>query len=374
MLDLDPQFAKHLMLIQQGDHYDPHAILGLHDHIDQKKIIRLWRPGAQTIHLEVFGKIVTAERLDVAGLFAYIVPRNTTPKDYRVYHLNGLLAHDPYAFIPTIGEVDQYLFSKGVHYEIFKILGAHLISHQGIEGVRFAVWAPAAKRVSLIGDFNHFDGRVNPMRNMGNCGIWELFVPGLIEGEKYKFEIKTQINQIILKADPYAYFSEMRPATASIVFDVNRFAWEDQDWLEKRGNEKDKPHPINIYEVHLGSWSKNGYYFKNYREIAVELAAYCKEMGYTHVELMPIQEHPLDESWGYQVSGFYSVTSRFGTPEDFQWFVNHLHQNHIGVILDWVPGHFPTDDFSLGRFDGTAFYEHADPRQGLPSPLEHLYF
>jgi 1,4-alpha-glucan branching enzyme len=203
------------------------------------------------------------------------------------------------------------------------------------------------------------------MRSMGSSGIWELFVPGLKEGDKYKFEIRTQLGDLRVKADPYGYYSEIRPATASIVFDIDRFVWQDQEWIAKRNEYRQQPQPQAIYEVHLGSWRKNGSNFKNYREIAVELASYCQEMGFTHVELMPIQEHPLDESWGYQVSGFYAVTSRFGTPNDFQWFVNHLHLSGVGVILDWVPGHFPTDDFSLGRFDGTSLYEHEDPRLGF---------
>lgn len=364
-MTIDLQLIHHLKLMNDSEHYDPHAILGLHEVFDSKKAIRLWRPGANKVYLEVYGQVQEASRVDESGLFEYLVPGNTTHHDYRVYHQNGLLAHDPYSFFPTIGELDQYLFGRGVHYQLYNILGAHLITHQGIKGVRFGVWAPSAKRVSVVGDFNYFDGRVNPMRNMGQSGIWEIFIPGLGEGEKYKFEIKTQTGAILVKTDPFGYYSEMRPATASKVFDVNRFQWQDYAWTERRRNECQKPNPINIYEVHLGSWKKNGAYFKNYRELARELAEYCNEMGFTHVELMPIQEHPLDESWGYQVTGFYAVTSRYGTPEDFQWFVNHLHEHNIGVILDWVPGHFPTDAFSLARFDGTALYEHEDPRQGF---------
>jgi 1,4-alpha-glucan branching enzyme len=344
--------------------YDPHATLGLHE-LREKKIIRLWRPGAEEVHLQVFGKPVSAKKVDEQGLFEFLAPANTTVKDYQVYHHNGLLAYDPYAFLPLVGELDQHLFNKGVHYQIFKVLGAHFKMQEGIYGVHFAVWAPAAESVSLIADFNFFDGRVNPMRTMGASGIWELFVPGLKEGEKYKFEIKTKNGDHVLKADPFANFSELRPATASRVFDVESFSWGDQAWLKRRKDNVNKPYPLNIYEVHLGSWKKNGDSFQNYKEISVELADYCLEMGYTHVELMPIQEHPLDESWGYQVSGYYSVTSRFGTPADFQWFVNHMHEKGLGVILDWVPGHFPTDNFSLARFDGTALYEHVDPRQGF---------
>ena len=360
-----PSFSQDLLLIFSGDHYNPHSVIGLHDFFEGQKVIRLWRPGAKKAHLEVFGKVEEARRLDEAGLFEFSVPSHTTGNDYKIYHQNGLLANDPYAFMPTIGELDQHLFNQGVHYNLYHLLGAHLMTHQGVQGVRFAVWAPGAKRVSLVGDFNYWDGRVNPMRSMGHSGLWEIFVPGLTVGMKYKFEIKTAEGKLLLKADPQAYYSEQRPSTASIVFDVNRFQWEDHAWMNKRIEGQGQPHPLNVYEVHLGSWRKNGPYFKNYRELAVELAQYCKEMGYTHIELMPIQEHPLDESWGYQVSGMYAPTSRFGTPEDFQWFVNHCHQMELGVILDWVPGHFPVDDFSLGRFDGTALYEHEDPRQGF---------
>ena len=278
--------------------------------------------------------------------------------------MSGLLAHDPYAFLPTFGELDQYLLGHGVHYQLYRVLGGRIAVQQGVSGVKFAVWAPAARSVSLVADFNHWDGRINPMRSLGKSGVWEIFVPGLVEGEKYKFEIKTQAGDILIKSDPLAYSSELRPATASVVVNLERFRWEDSEWMAKRMQQRNHPKPMTVYEVHLGSWKKNNGALLNYRELAKELAAYCQEMGFTHVELLPVQEHPLDESWGYQVSGFYAVTSRFGTPEDFQWFVNHLHQHGIGVILDWVPGHFPTDQFSLGRFDGTCLYEHEDPRQG----------
>lgn len=361
----ESSFKNELLQIAHGDHYDPHRILGLHSSTENKKVIRLYRPGAQNLYLEVYGNIVPATKIHEAGFFEYVVPQSTTSLDYRVYHQSGLLAHDPYSFWPSIGDLDQYLFGKGVHYKLYNAMGAHLTEIGGTPGTSFAVWAPGAKRVSLVGDFNHWDGRLNPMRSMGSSGIWELFVPGLNEGAKYKFEIKTQTGQIILKSDPYGYSSELRPATASIVSSLDKFQWEDSNWVRDREQTCHNPKPMTTYEVHLGSWRQRDGKFMNYRDIAVELVGYCKEMGFTHVELMPIQEHPLDESWGYQVSGFYAVTSRYGTPEDFQWFVNHCHKHKIGVILDWVPGHFPTDDFSLGKFDGTALYEHADPRQGL---------
>lgn len=361
-------------LLRNAEHFDPHQILGLHPFDEKQKIIRIWRPGANQVYFELFGKITEATKMHDEGLFMALVPLETTANDYRIYHRNGLLAHDPYAFFPTFGEMDQYLLSRGVHYQLYKVLGARLTEHHGCKGTKFAVWAPSAKRVSLVGDFNHWDGRVNPMRTVGYAGVWEIFVPGLSEGEKYKFEIKTQEGNLLLKADPFAYGSEMRPATASIVSDVESYSWSDQSWIERRVEKKDSPKPICIYEVHLGSWRKKDDQFMNYRDIAHQLAEYCLEMGFTHVELLPISEHPFDESWGYQVSGYFAVTSRFGLPRDFQYFVNYLHMHNIGVIVDWVPGHFPTDDFSLGRFDGTALYEHADPKQGIhPHWYTHIF-
>lgn len=376
--DASPQLT-HLPLdnlhhLLYGEFHDPHNLLGLHNGPHGKKWIRIWQPGASTLFFELFGEPVQAKRTHDAGLFEYEVPSHTQFTDYRIYHRDGLLAHDPYAFMPSIGDLDLYLFGKGVHYELYRVLGGKPATHQGIQGVKFAVWAPAAKRVSVVGDFNYWDGRANPMRSMGSSGVWELFVPGLTEGAKYKFEIKTQSGQIRVKADPYAFSSELRPATASIVFDVERFQWQDQQWIEKRRKSNAKSSPLNIYEVHLGSWKLREGHFLNYREIGIELVKYCQSMGFTHVELLPIQEHPLDESWGYQVSGFYAITSRFGTPEDFQWMVNYLHTNNIGILLDWVPGHFPTDDFSLSRFDGTALYEHVDPKQGWhPHWSTHIF-
>lgn len=347
------------------EEYNPHHFLGLHED-GKNKIIRLWRPGATTVHLELNGKTVEATKINPHGLFEYKAPKSTSFQDYQIYHANGLKAHDPYAFLPSIGDLDLHLFGNGVHYKLYQVFGGRLWKHQDIEGVRFTLWAPNAKSVSVVGDFNRWDGRINPMRSLGQSGIWELFIPGLKTGEKYKFEIRSQTGQLLLKNDPMSLYNEMRPQTASIIANVDQFQWSDQSWMEKRIKEKDFSKPLNVYEVHLGSWKKEeGWKFKNYRDIAKELCAYCLKMGYTHVELLPIQEHPLDESWGYQVSGYYSVTSRFGTIEDFQWFVNHFHDHQVGVILDWVPGHFPTDDFSLGRFDGTALYEHADDRQGF---------
>lgn len=344
--------------------HDPHQFLGLHPHDAKEKIIRLYRPGAQSVHLELFGSIVEAKPLNNAGYFACFVPHETTYKDYRIFHQNGLLAHDPYAFTPTFGAIDAYLFNQGVHYRLYSVLGAHLCEHQGIRGAKWLVWAPNAKSVSLVADFNFFDGRLNPMRSMGQCGVWELFVPAVSEGEKYKFEIRTSEGKLSLKSDPFATSSQLRPATASLLCDVDHFSWSDEEWMNRRGNLKNSSYPLNIYEVHLGSWKRDRGRFANYKQLALELAGYCKEMGFSHVELMPVMEHPLDESWGYQVTGFFAASSRYGTAQDFQAFVNHLHNEGIGVIIDWVPAHFPTDEHSLARFDGSYLFEHHDARKG----------
>jgi 1,4-alpha-glucan branching enzyme len=343
--------------------YDPHAVLGLHT-VDGKRIVRIWRPGAPFLWLEVFGTIVEARRVHDAGLFECEVPENTTHFDYRVYHQNGLLSYDPYAFLPSFGTVDQYLFGSGTHYSLHRKMGGRLTIHQGVYGAKFTVWAPSAKSVSLVADFNHFDGRVNPMRSLGGSGVWELFVPGLVAGEKYKFEVTSNVGEMRLKIDPYALSSEMRPNNASVLADIASYDWHDGDWMHRRACQN-LNRPVNIYELHLGSWQKRDGYFMGYRELADKLVEYVLDLGYTHIELMPMSEHPLDESWGYQVTGFHAVTSRFGSPVDFQYFVDTMHQHGIGVIVDWVPGHFPRDSFSLARFDGTCLYEHEDPRQGI---------
>lgn len=362
----NPSSLMNPTILEHGS-VDPFTVLGLHAHPSNSdyKVIRLWRPGADEIYIQLHGVSTKMERVHERGLFELTVPSSTEPWDYQVWHHSKLCARDPYCFWPTVGETDCYLYNKGVHYRLYEVLGAKLVTHQDVKGVKFAVWAPSASRVALVGDFNHWDGRTNPMRPLGTSGIWEIFIPGLQEGEKYKFEIRDKQGNILLKSDPFAYSSELRPKTASVVADVQKFLWEDFDWLERRYHQRHKSQAMNIYEVHLGSWKTHHGEYMNYRTIAMELAKYCNEMGFTHVELLPVQEHPLDESWGYQVTGYYSITNRYGTPEDFQWFVNHLHMHNIGIILDWVPGHFPTDDFGLSRFDGTALYEHEDPRQGF---------
>ena len=363
-IKLSSHNQKNFYKLIDGSYWDPHTLLGLIT-LPVGKVIRVWRPNAEKVYIELQGKIVRMQKVHDAGMFEYPVSNDIQYNDYKVYHQGGLLDHDPYTFSLVCGEVDQYLFSQGTHYKLYDIMGAHLKTHQGVEGVSFVLWAPNAKRVSIVSDFNHWNGLVNPMRQMGPSGIWELFIPGLKEGEKYKFEIKTQSGEIFLKTDPYGYSFEKRPATSSIVANLEEFEWSDQKWMEDKVNKRFEAKPMNVYEVHLGSWKRENDSFLNYRTLAHDLADYCKYMGFTHVELMPIAEHPFDQSWGYQVTGFYAPTSRFGKPQDFQYFVNHLHNNGIGVILDWVPGHFPKDAFALARFDGSALYEHEDPCQSV---------
>ena len=273
-------------------------------------------------------------------------------------------------FPEKITEYDQYLFAQATNYDIYNKLGSHVTVNNGEKGVYFAVWAPKAKAVSLVGNFNNWDGSKNPMTRNEPNGIWDIFVPGLDVGEVYKYQIKTWDDRILMKADPYANSSELRPNNASVVSDISHFKWSDAKWITNRRKTDIKKAPMAIYEVHIGSWRRhkevgeNGTDFYNYREFAHEITDYVKQMGYTHVELMGIAEHPFDGSWGYQVTGYYAPTSRYGTPEDFMYMINYLHEHKIGVILDWVPAHFPRDGHGLAKFDGTAVYEYADPKKG----------
>ena len=272
---------------------------------------------------------------------------------------------DPYVFEPVIDPIDISLFNEGKHYSIYEKMGAHPMTVDGVEGVLFAVWAPNADRVSVVGNFNNWDGRRHPMRKLDYSGIYELFIPGKLVGEIYKYEIKAKSGQVFMKSDPYAFSSEVRPANASRIVDIS-YKWKDAAWMEKRENKNTDEQPMAIYEMHLGSWKRptDGREFYNYRDIASLLADYLLMMNYNYVELMPIMEHPYDPSWGYQVTGYYAPTSRYGSPADFMYFVDYLHSKGIGVILDWVPAHFPKDEHGLGRFDGTALYEHEDPKRG----------
>ncbi|MCB2184681.1 MAG: 1,4-alpha-glucan branching protein GlgB [Desulfobulbaceae bacterium] len=366
-----------------SDHHDPFVVLGLHvlEHDPGSAIIRAFLPLAESVRL-VFGD----EKRDMykmrdEGLFEIVIPDYAEPFDYSfeatAYNNTIHTFKDPYCFLPQLSEFDRHLFNSGTHYQLYEKMGAHPATINGVDGTIFRVWAPAARRVSVIGNFNYWDGRVHQMRVLGSSGIWELFIPEVKQGEIYKYEIRTPVNDIVEKADPFQFLTELRPKSASIVWDINDYSWHDEEWLQKRGQNKFYDHPVSIYEVHLGSWQRDPSdpeRFLTFRELADKLIPYVKEMSFTHIELMPIMEHPLDESWGYQTTGYYAVTSRFGTPQDFMYFVDCCHQNDIGVILDWVPSHFPTDGHSLGRFDGTALYEHEDPRQGSHPEWKTLIF
>ena len=286
--------------------------------------------------------------------------------------------YDPYAFPPVLTEYDLYLSGEGTHYQKYEKLGAHVREVAGVRGVHFCVWAPNARRVSVVGDFNFWDGRVHPMRHRGASGIWEIFIPGLDEGEVYKFEILSSAgNALGLKTDPYGFAGEMRPNNASVVRTIDGYKWKDTAWMESRSLRDWLHSPMTIYELHAGSWRRKpeeGNRWLTYRELADELLPYVKRMGFTHIELLPIMEHPLDASWGYQTVGYFAVTSRFGSPADFMYFVDRCHQQEIGVILDWTPAHFPRDAHGLGLFDGTHLYEHADPRRGAHPDWGTLVF
>ena len=375
--------VKELDRVISSDHHDPFVVLGLHviEHEPTSAIIRTFLPLAESVRLVVNGEKRDMYKMREEGLFEIVVVDYVEPFKYQFeatcYNKSTRTIYDPYRFLPQLSEFDRYLFNKGNHYEIYNHLGAHQTVIDDIEGTIFRVWAPSARRVSIVGDFNFWDGRVHQMRVLGDSGIWELFIPGVSKGDIYKFEIRTPDFDIVEKADPYQFFAELRPKTASVVWDVRSYKWQDKEWLAERTDNPQYNKPMSIYEVHLGSWRRDPAdinRFLSYRELAESLVPYVKEMGFTHIELLPIMEHPLDESWGYQTSGYFAVTSRFGTPQDFMYFVDCCHQNNIGVILDWVPSHFPTDGHILGRFDGTALYEHADPRQGSQPEWKTLIF
>ena len=353
----------------QGIHNNPHHILGMHECIDDL-YINAYLPGAKVVNaIEVSTKkkyTLVSER--VSGFFSVVI-KDKKPFEYKlnVRFDNGdeVTYFDPYVFEPVIDPIDISLFNEGKHYSIYEKMGAHPMTVDGVEGVLFAVWAPNADRVSVVGNFNNWDGRRHPMRKLDYSGIYELFIPGKLVGEIYKYEIKAKSGQVFMKSDPYAFSSEVRPANASRIVDIS-YKWKDTAWMEKRETKDTDAQPMAIYEMHLGSWKRptDGREFFNYRDIASLLADYLLMMNYNYVELMPIMEHPYDPSWGYQVTGYYAPTSRYGSPADFMYFVDYLHSKGIGVILDWVPAHFPKDEHGLGRFDGTALYEHEDPKRG----------
>ncbi len=355
----DIQNAYHR--IQRGCHHDPFEFLGRQQE-SGKTVIRVFSPHTRALQLPEAG--VSLERIGSSDLFEWRGDKDIVPLHYQLQRQDSSgqtsCYVDPYSFVPQISDYDLHLFGEGRHWKIYNVLGAHVCTVDDILGVQFAVWAPNAERVSVIGDFNIWDGRCHAMRSRGSSGVWELFVPGLSEGVLYKFELRNRDNGAILgKADPYARGFELRPRTASVVV-VSRHDWRDRQWMENRKESVWLHAPMSIYEVHLGSWQRNdsGEYC-SYHELAHRLVAYVKELGFTHIELLPVTEHPLDASWGYQTTGYFAPTRRFGSPDDFRYFIDVFHQAGIGVLLDWVPAHFPKDEFALAQFDGSALYEHA---------------
>jgi len=369
---------KDLDALLSGQLGQPHALLGMHTHTQDGKrglVIRALIQDA--MDCEVVDHASDPEKRypmgkhhDLGFFEAFIDDRQEVfPYRLRITKANGEIRqfYDPYGFLPTLGEQDVYYFNEGTDHRVYQKLGAHVRTIEGVPGVSFAVWAPNAARVSVVGDFNHWDGRYHPMRSLGNSGVWELFVPGLQQGTLYKYEIVPRKGAMRLKTDPYGSYFESPPNNASVVWNVRTYKWGDKKWMDRRDKTDWKREPVLVYEMHLGSWKRNpedGNRPLTYRELAGQLIPYLKDMGYTHVEFMPLAEYPFDGSWGYQVTGFFAPTHRYGTPEDFMFLVDALHQNNIGVILDWVPAHFPKDFFALAHFDGTHLYEHADPRQG----------
>ena len=358
--------------IDDGSHGDPFSVLGPHiTDVEGKKklIIRVFRPDAKEVALIISPKtrhVMT--RLSEGGLFEYIFPRRKKIPEYRLdvtpFQGQAYSIDDPYRFEPAIEELDLHLWGEGNHAKSYSFMGAHPKTIDGVQGTHFVVAAPAATRVSVIGSFNQWDGRVHRMRKYHDQGLWELFIPQVSPGDAYKFELKSPLQDPPLKkADPYAFFAELRPQTASIVHSLDQYEWTDQEWLKKR--EARKQHQaLSVYECHLGSWKRNGEDFLSYRELADQLIPYVKELGFTHIELMPIAEHPYDPSWGYQQTGYFAATSRFGRSEDLMFFIDKCHASNIGVIVDWVPAHFAKDEHGLYRFDGTGLFEHEDARQG----------
>ena len=364
--------AEGLARLIAGEHSEPHRILGAHPAVrggQEGVIFRAQHPEAVAVEvLRPEAPPLALERVGQTALFAGFLPGARLPLAYRLrFRLgNGHVweQEDPYRFLPTLGEMDLHLFNEGNHRRLWECLGAHVRTIDGVEGVSFAVWAPNALRVSVVGDFCGWDGRRYPMRQMGSSGVFELFVPGLRAGELYKYEIKTRSGEIRIKADPCGQWMEHPPGTASRIFQSG-YTWGDGAWMESRRTRDWTREPMLIYEVHLGSWMRHpDGRVLNYREIAPRLVEHIRRFGFTHIEPLPLTEHPFGGSWGYQVSGYYAATSRYGTPDDFRFFIDYCHQHGIGVIMDWVPAHFPKDDFALRRFDGTALYEHEDPRRG----------
>src|SRR5437763_3573721 len=374
--------TQELDQLVRREHANPHGVLGAHAS-NGGVVIRALRPAACAVTgRQDDGSTAELEQIHAGGVFEGQLTGAELPLHYELevdYGTAGTYTiEDPYAFTPTLGERDVQLISEGRHEQVYDKLGSHVVEHQGVTGVAFAVWAPSAAAVSVVGDFNSWDGRLHPMRSLGSSGIWELFLPGIEPGTRYKYEILSASHELLLKADPYAQEAEHPPRTASVVTQPHH-SWSKADagWLAERAQRDALTSPMSIYEVHLGSWRLNPLEDNRsltYLELADELSAYVKEMGFTHIELLPVMHHPFSGSWGYQVTGYFAPAPRFGSPDDLRQFVDRLHANDIGVILDWVPAHFPRDEFGLARFDGTALYEHADPRRGAHPDWGTLVF
>ncbi|MDF0644481.1 MAG: 1,4-alpha-glucan branching protein GlgB [Nitrospira sp.] len=370
------QFSlEHIEQLVQGKLWDPHVLLGAHASGDGSGavVIRGFDPEAESVSVLLEGaEPISMRRVHESGLFECLVPGPLSNRPYRLRVLDrhGRVSdrYDAYAFAPLLTDYQLHLFSEGTFYRAYETMGAHLREVRGVSGVHFVVWAPNAARVSVVGDFNQWDGRRHPMANRGSTGLWELFIPDLGFGTLYKYEIRPRgQDTILLKADPYAFASELRPKTASVVTDTATYAWNDQSWMDARVNWDPLGAPLSVYEVHLGSWMRileEDNRWLSYRELADRLIPYAKEMGFTHLELLPLTEHPFDGSWGYQATGYFAATSRYGSAEDFMAFVDRAHQNGIGILMDWAPAHFPDDAHGLSQFDGTHLYDHADPRLG----------
>ncbi len=362
-----------LHAIIEARHGDPFALLGMHQSGDQL-VVRVFRADAKAVTVRSVDdpkKSWPAVRVHHEGFFIAALEGATErfryTLEFTAHNGQTWTQRDPYSFGTILGQLDLHLFAEGQHWELWKKLGAHLTEVDGARGTTFHVWAPNAQRVSVVGDFNGWDGRTHPMRKLLGCGVWEIFIPDVAEGAHYKYELRDCHGGLRVKSDPFAFFGQNGTETASLVFELDRYAWSDAKWIEQRKTQDWPRAAVSIYEVHLGSWQRKpeeGDRYLSYREMADTLLPYVVEMGYTHVELLPVSEHPFDGSWGYQVTGFFAPTSRFGNPDEFRYLVDRFHQAGIGVILDWVPGHFPKDEFGLAKFDGTALYEHADPKQG----------
>jgi 1,4-alpha-glucan branching enzyme len=376
--------AEELGSLVGAQHKSPHQLLGMHPLGDGSGVVvRAFQPGAAKVEVvpthEKNKPGFPLKRIPKTDLFEGSTHGSKTVYAYDLVvhdgHENKRQFRDAYSFLPTLGEMDVYLFAQGNELRIYDKLGSHLRVIDGVHGASFAVWAPNAQRVSVVGDFNNWDGRVHTMRILGSSGIWEIFIPGLGEGTLYKYEIKNLQGQVTVKTDPYGAFYEVPPKNAAIVWNNEKFKWTDAQWMEHRGKTDVLRAPLSIYEMHLGSWKKKGpFEGLSYRELADPLVEYINRLGFTHVEFLPVAEHAFYPSWGYQVTGFFAPTSRFGTPDDFQFLVNRLHEAGIGVIVDWVPAHFPRDDWALASFDGTALYEHEDPRKGAHQDWGTLIF